>query len=49
MANGIDWEYIFPAVKNAFESGCKFQMEAIMNNNLKPRPKLPGVDLTPAA
>jgi hypothetical protein len=49
MASGIDWEYIFPAVKIPFKSGCEFQIEAIMNNTLTPRPKLPSAELTPAA
>jgi hypothetical protein len=49
MANGIDWEYLFPAVKIPFKSGCKFQIEAIMNNTFKPRPKLPRADFIPAA
>jgi hypothetical protein len=49
MANETDWVYMFPAVKIPFESGCEFQIEAVMNNTLKPRPKLPGADLTPAA
>jgi hypothetical protein len=49
MANEIDWVYMFPAVKIPFKSDCEFQIEAIMNNTLKPRPKLPDADLTPAA
>jgi hypothetical protein len=49
MANEIDWVYMYPAVKILFKSGCKFQIEAIMNNTLKPRPKLPRADLIPAA
>jgi hypothetical protein len=49
MANEIDWVYMFPALNTAFKSGCKFQIEAIMNSTLKPRPKLPRADLIPAA
>ena len=49
MANEIDWVYMSPAVKIPFKSGCKFQIEAIMNNTLKPRPKLPRTDFIPAA
>ena len=49
MASGIDREYIFPAVKIPFKAGCEFQIEAIMNKTLTPRPKLPCVELTPTA
>jgi hypothetical protein len=49
MAELIGWEYIFPAVKIAFKSGCEFQIEAIMDNTLKLRPQLPGAGVAPAA
>jgi hypothetical protein len=49
MASGIDWVYIFPAVKIPFKSGCESRIEAIMYNTLKPRLQLPGADLMPAA
>jgi hypothetical protein len=49
VTNEIDWEYILPAVKIPFTSDCEFQIEAIMSNTLKTRPKLPGAALAPAA
>ena len=49
MANEIDWVYMFPAVKIPFKSDCEFQIEALMDNTFKPRPLLPGADLTAAA
>ena len=49
MANEIDRVYMSPSEKIPFKSGCKFQIEAIMNNTLKPRPKLPRTDFIPAA
>lgn len=49
MANEVDWMYMSPSIKIPFKSGCKFQIETIMNNTLKPRPKLPRADLVPTA
>jgi hypothetical protein len=36
-------------VKIPFKSNCEFQIEALMDNTFKPRPLLPGADLTAAA
>jgi hypothetical protein len=49
IANEIDWVYMFPVVKFPFKSDCEFQIEATMDNTLKPRPELPGADLPPSA
>jgi hypothetical protein len=47
MANAIDREYIFPAVKIPFKSNRELQIKTIMDRTLKNPPKLPHVSLRP--